>query len=429
LPRLKELFAELAVVDLLFNPLGHVESYSKNRELIDHVVVEHEGMARWLVEHGERKDRISVIPNAVDLDRFVPRPPRDWRTGGERSEGTFVIGFLGRLAEEKAPDTFLRIAARFKNRPSFQFLIGGTGPMEASLRSLCEELGLDETVHFLGFVDTSEYLPCCHLTVICSRLDGRPNIILESLAMGVPIVASRIGGIPEMAPEGDEASLCEPDNVDEFCAAIEGFACDRGRYLRSAAAGRRRAESLHSLAGAAEQYARLFHRLMEARSRPVRSAEQAAAIAAATLPTRRPYQPMPQGRLRASLQIMRCALSGSNAFGTLRTVWLYTMLRRDRAATREFKDFFDADHYALLYPDVKAAGVSLVWHYLLVGFRNGCDPSSSFDTDYYLGTCPDVAAAGVNPLIHYLKWGRAEGRRCLPNHETIGSAPYPRFKP
>jgi glycosyltransferase involved in cell wall biosynthesis len=410
LPRLKELFGELAVVDLLFNPVGHVDSYWRNRRLIDHVVVEHEGMAAWLVEKGERRARISVIPNAVDVDRFAPQPPRDWRTGEPRRAGTFVVGFFGRLAEEKAPDTFVRIAARFKNRPAFQFLICGTGPMETSLRSLCQECGVEETVHFLGFVDTRGYLSCCHLTVTCSRLDGRPNIVLESLAMGIPVVASRVGGIPEMAPEGQGTRLCAPDDVEEFCGAIERLASDEEGYLRLAVAGRSWVAAQYSLAGTGSQYANLFHNLREARPRPARSEEDEAAIAAAMLPASRPYQSLPRGRLRASLCIIRQALSWSNMLGTLRTVWLYTMLRRERTTTREFDEFFDAGHYALHYPDVKAGGISLRWHYLLMGFRSGCDPSAWFDTDYYLGTCPDVAAAGINPLVHYLKWGRAEGR-------------------
>jgi glycosyltransferase involved in cell wall biosynthesis len=424
LPRLKKLFTELAVVDVLFNPVGHVDSYSKSRNLIDHVVVEHEGMAAWLVEHGERRSRISVIPNAVDVDRFGPRPPRDWRTGGSRREGTFVVGFFGRLAEEKAPDTFVRIAARFKRRPTFQFLICGAGPMETSLRSLRQECGLEETVHFLGFVETSDYLPCCHVTVVCSRLDGRPNIVLESLAMGIPVVASRVGGIPEMAPEGQGARLCEPDDVEGFCAAIEGLASDPEGYLQLAAAGRRWAEEHHSFAGAAAQYATLFHKLMEERSSPAKSAEDEAAIATAMLPASRPYQSLPKGPLRASLCVIRTALSWSHMPGTMRTVWQYSVLRRNRTTAREFQEFFDADYYALHYPDVKAAGIPLPWHYLFAGFREGCNPSPVFNTDYYLGNYPDVAATGVNPLVHYLRWGRAEGRGCWkpPVHRWLRKA-------
>jgi len=120
LPRLKKLFTELAVVDVLFNPVGHVDSYSKSRNLIDHVVVEHEGMAAWLVEHGERRSRISVIPNAVDCRTGSVRvcPGLAYRRG-RGAKAPSLSGFSARLAEEKAPDTFVRIAARFKRRLLF----------------------------------------------------------------------------------------------------------------------------------------------------------------------------------------------------------------------------------------------------------------------------------------------------------------------
>jgi glycosyltransferase involved in cell wall biosynthesis len=414
LPRLKELFEELAVVDLLFNPVGHADSHWKSRALIDHVVVEHEGMASWLTQNGEQPAQISVIPNGVDVNRFAPQPPRDWRTGGPRREGAVVVGFFGRLDEEKAPDTFVRIAAQFKDRPAFQFLICGTGPVEMSLRSLCQEYGLEETVHFLGFVDTSEFLPCCHLTVTCSRFDGRPNIILESLAMGIPVVASRVGGIPEMAPEGNGTMLCEPGDLQGFCRAIEQLAADREGCARLGAAGRRWVASHDSLAAARNRYADLFRGLTEARPAPARSVDDCAAIALAMLPVTRPYRALPGGRLRASLCILRNALSWSNMPGAMRTAWLYLMFRRVPALALAFDELFDPGYYALNCPDVIAAGVSPVWHYLLMGFRNGSDPSAFFDTEYYLEMNPDVAATGLNPLVHYIKWGRAEHRGCLP---------------
>ena len=412
LPRWKELFADLSVVDLLFNPVGHADSYSRNRELIDHIVVEHEGMAAWLEKQGEPRIRISVIPNGVDLNRFTPQPPRDWRTGGPRRNGTFVTGFFGRLSEEKAPDTFLRVAARFRNRPGFQFLICGAGRMESSLRSQCRQYALEDTVHFLGSIETIEYLPCCHLTITCSRLDGRPNIILESLAMCVPVVASRVGGIPEMAPAGNGTWLCEPEDIDGFCEAIERLASDAERYAALAAAGRSWVERQCSLQTAAGLYASLFDGLMKTRPRLVRPAENQTAIAEALRPASRLRQPLPDKFLPACFHILRSALARSNMPGALRTVWLYTKLRSVRSTALEFQEFFDAGYYALHYPDVRAAGIPLQWHYLLAGFREGCNPSPRFDTDYYLESYADVAASGVNPLVHYLRWGLTEGRTC-----------------
>jgi len=401
LPKLKDVFPRLPVVDLLFNPVGHVDSYRKSRAMIDHVIVEHEG----LVDRGEAKTRISVIPNAIDAGRFTPSPAAAPRPGEP-----FVVGFFGRLAEEKAPDTFVRIAARFRDRADFQFLICGTGPMESSLRRMCQDAGLEEKVRFLGFVDTREHLARCHVTVTCSRLDGRPNIVLESLAMGVPVVASRVGGIPGMAPEDHGIQLCDPEDVAAFCDAIERLASDREEYLRLAAAGRSWLVEHCSPAAAAGQYAALFQALAGSPAAPSGRVADVDAAAAAMLPAPRMHGSLPTGRVRALVSMLRRALTWPRTRGTLWTIWLYVQLRLDRGAAGELKRLFDGADYLVCNPDVEVSGVSPLWHYLLTGFREGRNPSRFFDTDQYLELHPDVADADLNPLLHYLKWGHAEKR-------------------
>ena len=80
LPRIRELFPQIVVVDQLFNPVGHTANYLKYGNLIDHVVAEHTGMKDWLLQHGVPDENISVIPNGVNLDWYSPQPRIDWRT-------------------------------------------------------------------------------------------------------------------------------------------------------------------------------------------------------------------------------------------------------------------------------------------------------------------------------------------------------------
>jgi O-antigen biosynthesis protein len=423
LPTIKRLFPAIAVVDLLFNPVGHTASFLKYNYLIDHIVTEYEGMKTWLMERGEDGENISIIPNGVDLDIYRPEPRKDWRTGALRAEHpTFVAAFFGRLSEEKAPDLFVEIAARFKDRPHFEFLLCGTGPMEAQLRKLCDRHGLNGKVHFLGFVSTRQYLPCCDVLIVCSRLDGRPNIVMESMAMGIPIIASRVGGIADMAPPGQGSVLCEPEHVREFCDAIEQLATNRKEYLRLSAAARRRAETNFSLSGAGRDYAALFHELIKRRTpllRPVRLEEISEATGLKLRPTPRM---VPAGRISAWLHFVRCLVSLKHALGNLRTVMLYRKLLRNESAADDLRRYFDADYYVSKYPDAAASGAPLLWHYVVCGFWERHRPSLLFDPDYYLSTQHDVAAAGVNPLIHYLVCGRSEGRTCRSSVQARGSA-------
>ena len=219
LPQIRQLFPAIPVVDQLFNPVGHTANYLKYRYLIDHVVTEHAGMKDWLLEHGETEERISVIPNGVNLEWFAPRPRLDWRTGQPRppGDGRFVVGFIGRLSKEKGPDLFLDIASQLADRPDLEFLLCGGGPMEAQLRVRIAAQDLSARVHFLDFIlARGGHLPCCDVTVVCSRLDGRPNLVMESLAMGIPVIASRVGALPEMIPEGRGGILCEPGDIPGF---------------------------------------------------------------------------------------------------------------------------------------------------------------------------------------------------------------------
>jgi O-antigen biosynthesis protein len=268
LPKLKQRFTHLAVVDLLFNPVGHTVNHLKFAKYIDHVAVEHSGMRNWAAEHGRDAASISVIPNGVDLRQFVRSPRRDWRTGGTRPEGQspFTVGFLGRFSEEKGPDIFLDLAARLRSDPEIEFLMCGAGVMEPSLQRRIDEEKLGDRVHILGFRKTVDCLPCCDVVVVCSRLDGRPNILMESLSMGVPVVAWGVGGIPEMAPEGSGVMLVDPGDVPGLEAAIVGLMRQPEIRRDLAEAGVRFAEDHFSSELAGQGYAGLFRNLIDAKS-------------------------------------------------------------------------------------------------------------------------------------------------------------------
>jgi glycosyltransferase involved in cell wall biosynthesis len=405
LPNLRELFPQLGVVDLLFNAHGHIADYFKYNYLIDHVVTEHAGMKAWLLERGTQEDQVSVIPNGVDLVVYSPRPRLDWRTRQPRlpDDRRFVATFLGRLSEEKAPDVFLEIAALLADQPSIEFLVCGSGPLEPALRSEVAARGLTGRVTFLGFVSTRDFLPCCDAVVVCSSLDGRPNIVMESLAMGVPVVASRVGGIPEMMPPGEEDLLCEPADAAAFAEAIRLLACCPDRWRRSAQAARRHAEEHMSIADSGHAYARLFDDLREKRQALDRhlTPETVAAGLCYDLAARSSGPPS------AALRLWR-ACSPLSWPGHFRNALLLWRLRRS-GQEQKLLDHFDADYYTGQFPPMKRKRSPLL-HYLFLGFREGRNPSPTFDTRYYLRAYPDVRRGGVNPLLHFAMWGEQEGR-------------------
>jgi hypothetical protein len=286
--------------------------------------------------------------------------------------------------------------------------------MDSELRSSCDQLGLNSTVHFLGVVATPEYLRCCDCVVVCSRLDGRPNIVMESLAMGVPVVASRVGGIPQMAPEGHGICLCEPENVEQFSHALDKLASDPAAYRRLAEAARGRAQAQFSIAAAGQSYAGLFRSLIaeDATSSKPMPLQQALIRSGV-----RGFSEPPSRAFNAHLRFAKSLLSPNNAPGNLRTLFGYIKLRSEPEQVRQLSRFFDEQFYLKTSPDAAVLKISPLWHYLLCGFRQDRNPSPLFNTAYYLAIHRDVANAGINPLLHYITSGRHERRKCLPDHE------------
>jgi glycosyltransferase involved in cell wall biosynthesis len=263
LPRIKQRFAELRVLDLLFNPVGHGASFLKYNCFIDHVVAEHRGMEEWLLGNGWSGEKITVIPNGIDLELFQPATNSCGRGAegpAKRDETKFVVGFFGRLSEEKGPDVFIEIATQLRDREDIEFAIAGGGPLEEKIRKSIAGRLL-HNVRFLGFVDAREYLPCCDVLVVCSRLDGRPNAVMEAQAMGVPVIASRVGGLPEMVAEGRTGLLVDSEDVQGFVRAIMDLSGDRGRCEQMRQSARSWAEQHFSLRDSIDHYARLLRDL------------------------------------------------------------------------------------------------------------------------------------------------------------------------
>jgi len=406
LTNLKELFPQLAIVDLLFNSVAHVASYMQYNYLIDRLVTEHGVMKEWLVERGEDTERISVIPNGVDLHAYSPAAKLDWRTRQPRRVGDtrFVVVFLGRLSEEKGPDVFLEIAARLANDQNFEFLVCGGGPMERSLRWQATLRGLAERVHFLGLVPGRDYLPCCDAVIVCSRLDGRPNIIMESLAMGVPVIASRVGGIPEMMPPDQGELLCESGDVDAFVAAIRLLASDSHRYRQAAETARQHAEKHFSGADSGYKYAKLFTEIAGKREALDRCIAPEAVAARLGYKRKWRFVTVPPRKPR-----FWQAYSPRSSFAHLKNALLLWRLRRS-GRKEKLLGYFDVSYYERQVPKGRPQDHWPLLHYIFFGFREGRNPTAHFDTRFYLTANPDVRRAGVNPLLHYVMWGENEGR-------------------
>ncbi len=190
-----------------------------------HVCAVSESTRRFLVAHeGMTEARTTTLHNGIDLAIFQPRPEQ--RAAARKKwalpEEAFVVGGIGRLTYQKNFALFLEVAADVVARHSQAcFVIVGTGDDDAALRAQAAALGLGERVRFLGYVgDMTALYPALDMLLLTSRYEGLPITILEAMAVGLPIVASRLDGVEEVLADGDDCALVAPDDRAGFAARI-----------------------------------------------------------------------------------------------------------------------------------------------------------------------------------------------------------------
>jgi len=214
-------------------------------------------------EMGLPKDELVVIPNGVDLPRFPSAKPAKLTSLGVLP-GRRVVAFVGRLQRQKGVEWLLKSAPQWLERPLYcDLLLVGRGPLERSLRRRVEKLGIQNRVHFAGWrPDVPEILAASAALVLPSEWEGMPNVVLEAMASGLPVVASDVEGVRELLGEqagvqtvrfGDGPALA--DRLGQFLSA-PALAAKVG------AANRQRAEEHFSLDAMVEAYQQLWESLL-----------------------------------------------------------------------------------------------------------------------------------------------------------------------
>lgn len=165
-----------------------------------------------------QKKKIRVIPFGIDADSFKPISRRKGKT----------VLFVGRLVEWKGARTLIRaIPLVLKKEPSAKFRVAGTGPLEGELRALAKKLGVEESVEFMGAVPHERLVTLMSESALlahpANERGGRETLgmaVLEAMACGLPVIASRTGGLPFVLDEGRAGILVKPESEKELAGAI-----------------------------------------------------------------------------------------------------------------------------------------------------------------------------------------------------------------
>jgi len=206
--------------------------------------------------------RLGVLPNGVDLDRFVGREDDGAALRRELglAEGAFVAGTVGRLDPVKDQMTLLRAAAALRARGrQVNVLVAGDGPRRAELADFVRAEGLIPQVRLLGHrADTERLLAAVDVFVLPSLSEGMSNTILEAMAAARPVVATRVGGNPQLIKDGCSGLLFAPGDVQALADRLERLQDQPGDREALGLAARRRAEAEFSLPRMIGRYTDLY---------------------------------------------------------------------------------------------------------------------------------------------------------------------------
>lgn len=226
----------------------------------DHVVCVSAATASFARKHYRLPEaRASVIGNAVEADRFSKASPVDWRTLGWPAD-TNVVLFIGRLHEQKnlplLQQTLDRFAPAGSNR---KLVIVGEGPLGAMLRNWAEKLDGDRVRILPWQSDVAPLIAASRVLVLPSHYEGMPNVILEAMAGGKPVVCSRVQGSSELIGD-DPLQGFDPDDASQLAARLNQFLAEPKLAVTIGLANQRRVREEFSVQQMVNSYRALYER-------------------------------------------------------------------------------------------------------------------------------------------------------------------------
>jgi glycosyltransferase involved in cell wall biosynthesis len=210
-----------------------------------------------------------LVPNAIPA-LPAPDPDRDVRAELAIGPDQPVVGVVATLRPQKALDVLLRAASRLREEfPAIRVLIVGDGEEQeaARLRRIASELDLQRTVTFLGDrTDVPDLVNIFDVAALSSDFEGTPLAVMEYMDASRPVVATRVGGVPDIVLEGETGLLVEPQNPEALAGAVASLLGDPQRAARLGEAGRARRREAFSIDAIARRIEALYVELYEASS-------------------------------------------------------------------------------------------------------------------------------------------------------------------
>jgi len=185
-------------------------------------------LARRAKKHGYQKE-VKIVPNGVDLEKFEKDLSSDEISQFRQELGLVkrdkVIVTASRLVHKNGVDNLIKAVKNL----NVKVLILGSGPLDSKLKALAQEIGVRDKVLFLGHIDQKDlpkYLKISDIFVRASRSEGLGSAFLEAMAAGLPVIGTKVGGIPDFLDDGQTGLFCEVDNPSDLASKIQKLLSD-----------------------------------------------------------------------------------------------------------------------------------------------------------------------------------------------------------
>jgi glycosyltransferase involved in cell wall biosynthesis len=229
---------------------------------LDRIVAVSNHTKRELVQKKDvAPEQVVVVPNGIEVAAYTNMMERREARGAlGLSNEALVVGLVGRLHDLKGVDLMIEAVPLIKAQaPRLQLVLIGIGPEEKALRQLAEERDASDVVRFAGYrSDARRFMSALDVLALPSRDEANPLSLLEAMACRKPVVAARVGGVPEVVIDGVTGILVPPENVPALAEAVVRLLKDPGRMKAMGEAGRERVQSHFSEDAMLEKTASLY---------------------------------------------------------------------------------------------------------------------------------------------------------------------------
>lgn len=233
---------------------------------VDRVVCCSRESAQWTLEHEKiQQDKVVTIHNGIDESRFSPKPlSLETRRRIGIPGDALLVGTVANFSAEKGYPYLIEAAEWvLKENPRAWFLLVGHGPLQEEIRRRAGRIPEHGRIIFAGCrSDVADLVNAMDIFVLASVIEGFPNVLLEAMAMARPVVATRVGGIPELIDSGENGLLVPSRDAEALAQGILSLIADRSRTVEMGAQGREKIKKNFNQERMVDQYEALYLSLL-----------------------------------------------------------------------------------------------------------------------------------------------------------------------